>query len=343
MAKKVLLIGGSLNQTTMMHAIAQHLQADCECFFSPYFVDTPMLRLLAKLGLLSFSVIGGEFLRQTQAFLQDHGLMVDYGGTQHDYDLVVTSSDLVIQRSIEDKPIVLVQEGMTDPENLMYYLVKWFGLPRYLASTSTTGLSDAYVAFCVACDGYRQLFESKGINPLKLVVTGIPNFDNMARFRHNDFPYRHYVLVATSDARETFKFDNRRRFIRRCIDIAAGRPMIFRLHPNENVQRATREIKQLVPDAMVYMSGNTEEMIANCDVLITQYSSVVYVGLALGKECYSYFDMAKLRQQVPWQNGGRSGAHIAAVCRQIIETGRLDRATLPDFAGEAKREERLGR
>jgi hypothetical protein len=33
-------------------------------------------------------------------------------------------------------------------------------------------------------------------------------------------------------------------------------------------------------------------MIANCSTLITQYSTVVYTGIALGKEVHSYFDVS---------------------------------------------------
>jgi hypothetical protein len=59
-------------------------------------------------------------------------------------------------------------------------------------------------------------------------------------------------------------------------------------------------------------------MIANCDVLITQYSSVVYVGLALGKECHSNFDLDELTRLLPLQNGGTSGRRIARVCEQVM-------------------------
>jgi hypothetical protein len=40
----------------------------------------------------------------------------------------------------------------------------------------------------------------------------------------------------------------------------------IRLHPLENVRRATREINQYVPGAMVLSEGNTDHMIANCKV-----------------------------------------------------------------------------
>ena len=65
---------------------------------------------------------------------------------------------------------------MTDPEGFMYHMVKWFKLPRYVASTSTNGLSHQYQYFCVASAGYRDFFIRKGVRPEKLVVTGIPNF-----------------------------------------------------------------------------------------------------------------------------------------------------------------------
>ena len=141
----------------------------------------------------------------------------------------------------------------------------------------------------------------------------------MAQFSNNDFPHRNYVLVATSDVRETKGFDNRKKFIRRCLEIADRRPIIFKLHPNEKVERATREIEALAPHALVFADGNTNHMIANCDALITQYSSVVYVGLALGKEVHSYFDVERLKRLTPIQNGGTSDRNIAEVCRGLLE------------------------
>jgi hypothetical protein len=192
-------------------------------------------------------------------------------------------------------------------------------LPRYLASTSTNGLSNQYRYFCVASEGYRDFFIRKGVKPEKLIVTGIPNYDNCASYLDNDFPLHHYVLVATSDARETFKFDNRKKFLHRAVEIANGREMIFKLHPNENFKRAIREIRQVVGDAPIYTDGNIDHMIANCDALICQYSTVVFTGIVLGKEVHSYFDLDMLRRLTPMQNGGVSGRNIAQVCRHILE------------------------
>lgn len=323
MTKKILFVGGSLNQTTIAHAVAHHLEDDYDCYFTPYYCDSFPLKYLAELGLLDWTVIGGQARAATEAYAEEQELQIDYAGQNNDYDLVVTTSDLIVQENIRDKPIALIQEGMTDPENLVYHLVKWLGLPRYLASTSTTGLSDAYEVFCVASEGYKRLFVQKGADGDKIVVTGIPNFDHVAQHLDNDFPFQDYVLVATSDARETFKLENRRRFIRRALEIAAGRSMIFKLHPNERIDRATREIREEAPEALVFTSGNTHHMVANCSVLITQYSSVVYTGLALGKEVYSYFDVDRLRELTPVQNGGTSGQRIARICRRLLEGGRV--------------------
>ncbi|MEI9935149.1 MAG: hypothetical protein WDM71_09950 [Ferruginibacter sp.] len=61
--------------------------------------------------------------------------------------------------------------------------------------------------------------------------------------------------------------------------------MIFKLHPNEQEERAISEIKECAPEsALIYTEGSTEHMIANCDELITQYSTVVYIGIALNKK-----------------------------------------------------------
>ena len=313
--KKILFICGSLNQTTIMHQIAIQL-GEYECYFTAYYGDG-IVKVLSERGMLDFTILGGKFREQTMGHIRRHHLMIDYRGEQNDYDLVVTCQDLIIQKNIKNKKIVLVQEGMTDPENIVYAVVRKLRLPRYLASTSMTGLSHAYEKFCVASEGYRELFMRKGVDPEKIAVTGIPNFDDIARSRANGFPHRNFVLVATSDARETFKLDNRKRFIRQAYALSKGRPMLFKLHPNEKPARA-QEIRRMIPGALVFQDRNINPMIANCDVLITQYSSVAYIGLALGKEVHSYFDSEELKRLMPVQNGGRSAENIAHICRGYL-------------------------
>jgi hypothetical protein len=172
--------------------------------------------------------------------------------------------------------------------------------------------------FCVASEGYKRQFVSKGANPDKLVVTGIPNFDNCRRFLDNTFPLRDFVLVCTSDVRETFGREDRKALILKAVRIANGRTLVFKLHPNERAGRATREIERYAPGARIYVTGSAEEMIANCSVLITRFSSTAYVGLALGKEVYSDFDVEDLRQKMPIQTGTAAEA-IAGVCRRLMD------------------------
>lgn len=325
--KKVLFICGSMNQTTMLHKISMKLP-EFECFFTPYYGDG-VIKKASEMGLLDFTVLGGKLKKQSLEYILHNNLPLDNGGIKNDYDLVVTSSDLIIQKNIRNKKIILVQEGMTDPENFAYYLVKTFKLPRYLASTSTTGLSNAYDYFCVASEGYKELFIKKGVDEEKILVTGIPNFDNCADYLNNDFPHKNYVLVCTSDTRETFKYENRKKFIKKALKIANGKQLIFKLHPNENYERAEREIKKHAPGALVYSSGNTNHMIANCDTLITRFSTVVYVGLALGKEVYSEFNLEELKKLTPLQNGGKSSENIAEICKLLLESKQDIRTILP--------------
>jgi hypothetical protein len=315
--QKILFICGSLNQTTMMHAISKHLH-DYDCRFTPYYADG-YIDMLARRGYLDFSILGGSFKSTTLNYLWSEHLPVDYYGNSYDYDLVVTCSDLLVPKNIQNKKLILVQEGMTDPKNFAYYLVKWFKFPRYIASTSTNGMSDAYDIFCVASEGYKNLFVANGIKEQKIRVTGIPNFDNSQEYANNNFPYHNFVLVATSDSRETFKYENRKKFIEYALEIANGKQLIFKLHPNENHERAIAEINKYAPEAIVLTSGNIHQMIANCDVLITKYSTVVYTGIALGKEVYSYFELDDLKQMTPIQNGGMSAFNISLECRKLLD------------------------
>src|SRR5262249_18637764 len=160
---------------------------------------------------------------------------------------------LLVQRQLRRAPFVLVQEGILDPPTRFLRLCqRYHVLPRWLAGTATTGLSVAYERFCVASEGYRDHFIGLGVPPAEIPVAGIPNCDDCRRFLANRFPHRGYVLVCTSDARETWKRDDRAEFLRRCVSLADGKPLVFKLHPNENAARATREIRGVAPDALVY-------------------------------------------------------------------------------------------
>jgi hypothetical protein len=300
----------------MMREVSRHLEGRVECFFAPFYADGLLGRFVGRRGNPKSLMAWTNTVSAFQA-IRDWGLPED-AFVERDYDLAVMGTDLAIPRQLRRRPILLLQEGMIDPETWAFALVRKKVVPRWWASTAAIGLSDAYERFCVASEGFRDRFADKGVSRDKMVVTGLPSFDDMESYRHNDFPLRGYVLAATSDTRETLKLDNRRKFIRRVLDIAAGRPVVFKLHPNENMSRSRREITRLAPKAEVFFNGPTAAMIANCDVLITQYSTVVFIGLALGKECHSYFDIEELKRLLPIQNGGRSAARIAEVCCGLV-------------------------
>ena len=312
-----------------MHQISQNFD-DCDCYFTPYYA-TGLIGSIVNKGLLDFTILGGRFRQQTELYFQTHQLANDYRGMDNVYDLVFTCSDLIIPQNIKRKKIVLVQEGMTEPETIVYHLVKTFSLPRWLASTAMTGLSNNYDLFFVASEGYRELFISKGVNSQKIRVTGIPNFDNAVQFLQNDFPYKNYVLAATSDRRETLNYENRKKFIEKVLRIANGRQVIFKLHPNENWERATREINMIAPKALVFTNVSINPMIANCNVLVTVYSSVVYLGMSLGKEVYSDFSMEYLKKLTPIQNNGTSAMKIASITRKHLLN---DTAVYPGLISE---------
>lgn len=314
--RRVLLICGSINQTTQMLAIGRRLK-DAECWYTPFYA-TGVLGFLQRLGLLEMTIAGNKLARRCLVRLKAEQVNIDYQGRRANYDLVVMPTDQVVQGNLGEAPRVLVQEGMMDPENFMFHVNRFIPIfPRWMVSTSATGLSHAYDRFCVASDGYKAYFIRHGVDPAKIVVTGMPNFDACSDYAKNDFPHRDYFLVCTSDARETFKFDNRKKLIQLAVARARGRQILFKLHPNENFARAKAEIARWAPGALVFTEGSAEEMVANAEAVMCQWSSLAYVAMALDKELYSYFDMEALRQLCPIQNH-KSADLIAEVCQGYL-------------------------
>lgn len=326
--QRALFICGSLNQTTQMQRIAAELP-ELDHHFTPYYGSRAVSFLSTRLAWIADTTILGARRRALcLAHLQAHGLPIDLDGRRGPYDIVVTCSDLCMPENIRSSPTVLVQEGMTDPDTWLSQGIQLARLPPWMAGgTQLTGLSGLYDRFCVASQGYREFFSARGAPAHKLHVTGIPNFDDCERYCSNKLPYRGYVLACTSDLRETFRRDDRRAFIRRVLQIAAGRPVRFKLHPNERIERARREIARCAPHAHVHVDESAEQLIANCDVLVTQTSSVTYVGIALGKEVHTDLDLLTLQRLCPDQNGGQSARRIAEICRELLSqsagSGRL--------------------
>ncbi len=341
--KKALFLIGSPNQTTQMHRVAELLSDEFDPYFSQLYYDGWQRRFYEFLlwaNLLKGTIVTGTIKEKADRYLAAHGLPNDFEARVygHQYDLIVCCSDIIVPWNLlAHTKSVFVQEGMTDPLNFWARMVKRFTrYPILTISTALNGMNNCCDVYCVASAGYAEHFGQIGVDAGKLVVTGIPNFDDVEQLRHNSFPHRGYVLVATTDMRETYRPDNRKRFIGEATRIAAGRPMIFKFHPNENMARATAEVRRWAPaDALIYTEGNTEEMIANCAELITQYSTVAFVGLALGLPVHSYFDVEDLKRKMPWQNHGTSARRIADVCRRYAGFAGSGPAFLKQYQPEA--------
>jgi len=320
---RVLFICGSPNQTGQMIQIARALP-EVEAWFTPYYSDWPHHVALLKSGRLEPAINGLKRRGICADELNAQGLRIDLGAERNDYDVWVCPNDACIPLGLSRTPWILVQEGIMEQPNWRTWVWRKTRLmPRPLATTAVFGLTRRYDKFCVASEGYRKQFLAEGIAPEKLVVTGIPNFDDFARFRDNDFPHHGYVLVCTSDGRETMMAVDRPALLKRSVEIAAGRQLIFKLHPNERVERATREILAIAPKALVFADGNAEEMVANCEVLITEHSSLTFCGLALGKEVHTNLPLEQVQALLPVQNR-RAAEEIAGVIRGLLrERGRV--------------------
>lgn len=310
-----------------MHQVAQQM-IDYDCWFSQLFTDSPTVNFLIKhTRLLDNTILSGQFKRNSEDYLKKHNLQIDYQAKKNEYDLVVYCTDLHVPQRLRNTKTVWVQEGMTDKFTTLSKIVKALKLPPILSGgTSLNGASNVCDIYCAASEGYKKQFSRLGTDAGKIVVTGMPNYDNLNQFADNDFPYRNYVMVATTDMRETFRYENRPAFIKEAVKIANGLKLLFKLHPNEKFDRAYAEIERYAPPGtLIYQTGNTNHMIANCSELITQYSTVVYTGMALGKKVHSYFDKKELEKLMPVQNGGMSAYNIAYVCRSFMESGQIRR------------------
>ena len=282
MGRKILFTTGSMNQTIQMHQIASELP-EYDCWFSHLFTDSTIINTVIKnTSIIDGTILGNHFRENSEEYLRSHNLQVDYRAEANDYDLIVYCSDLMIPKRMQSTKTLWVQEGMVDKFTVKSKVVKAMGLPPWFCvDTSLNGSSNICDVYCTASQGYKNYFSGKGTDMSKFIVTGMPNYDNLKQFANNNFPHHGYVMVASTDMRETFRYENRPAFIKKAVKIANGRQLLFKLHPNEKLERAQAEIKKYAPEGtLVFQAGNTNEMIANCEELITQYSTVVYTGIA---------------------------------------------------------------
>ena len=305
-----------------MHQISSFLKDDYDCWFSQFFPDYGFEKFYLGTGMLEHTIMAGEFKKKADNYLLEHGLQNDYRGERNQYDMTLFCNDLIVPRHLRKGKTVWVQEGMIDKVTTWSKLVRASRfIPRYLAlGTSLNGSSNLCDVYCVGSEGYRNFFTQMGSDPAKMITTGIVNFDDVKQFENNDFPYHNYVMVATSDSRETYGSDDRMEFLKNCVKLAAGRKLLFKMHPNENFKRAIAEIQSVAPaDSLIFTDGNSNHMVANSVELITQWSTLAYVGIVLGKKVHSYFDVEELKRLTPEQNGGISAEKIAGICRSYME------------------------
>jgi hypothetical protein len=333
---RVLFILGNHNHNTMLHAIAKELP-ECDRWFTPYYCDDwSFVDFARRLRITEFVALGYEFRRECLDYCHKHDLRVDLEGRRQKYDLVVTCSDLIVPRNVQGTRLVGVQEGMIDPPAFWAKLRRYIpALWRWTASTYETGTSNLYDKYCLASDGYIEDFVRRGAAGHRLVVTGLPNFDNFAQHKKPGHWIEGHVLACTSDGRECLRPDDRPKFIQWAKEIAGNRPLVFKFHPNEVMERSVAEVKALAPRAKYLTDasmGCGEELAANCEALITEWSTLAFFGLAFGKETYSYRNLDEMRPLLPLQNG-RAAQNIANVCREVLALGPVTsmRRTGPDL------------
>jgi hypothetical protein len=322
--RKILLVGGTVNQIKMMHRIADRFE-NAACFFTPfYYVNQPLFALLERLGLLRYS-LGKKIRDQVLDYLTRHDLPVDFRAQHGPYDLVVLGTDIFIPGNLKAYPKILVQEGIVLPRGWRYWLARHTPLPNWVGAGHAAGLSGDYDYFCVASQGTYEWLAETGIARSRMVVTGLPNFDNIrAESERIDFPHRDYVLLATSCSREDWRYEDRRGLLEQVREIAGERQIIVKLHPREDTTRATEEVRQVLPKALVYSEGEIAPMIAHCAHFVATSSTTIFNALACDKPITCEMDLDLMRRLTPEQNGN-AAANIVAVCEKVLADAPLKR------------------
>jgi hypothetical protein len=321
--KKIICLVGSLNQTKQLHLISNYLKDDYDIYFTQLFGDGMFLKMVAESGIVDNTVFGrnSSFTLNSRDYIESNNLNYDYRANSRgiNYDLALLSTDMIVPKEFRKIKTIWVQEGMIDKLGSMSRLVKKVGLPEFFTGdTSLNGTSNRADIYCSMSFGYKDYFSQWGTKKEKILVTGVPNFDNIDEFKNDSYHESGFILIATSDIRELGGNENRTDFFEKCVKIANGRKVIYKPHPNESRERVTKELMQVIPNAEIIYKPILDTLIAHCDTLITQWSSSVYVGLVLGKTVYSYFPMEELEAKKPIQNGGKSAEIIANIAREFI-------------------------
>ncbi len=136
--RRVLFIGGSLNQTTILHKIALCLP-EMQCSFTPFFAEG-FHSILCKTGLLDHTIMCGAHRQATIQYIQDHNLLLDEGGRNGPFDLILTCTDLIVQPSLKGISNHIGARRKSLKQKALH--INWWktlGLPRLLAKTQLPG------------------------------------------------------------------------------------------------------------------------------------------------------------------------------------------------------------
>ena len=224
--------------------------AEHEHAFTPYYCDG-LLSAARRAGLAEFTVAGEKLRRRCLAYLGAKGCPSTTAGRAR---RLRPGGHLLRPRGASGtsrgRRVVWSRRGSSIPEAWPTGSGGRFRfLPRWLAGTATTGLSLAYDRFCVASEGYRDHFVARGVPRGALVVTGIPNFDDCRRYLQQRLPApRLRARLHLGRARDLEAATTAAPSCGACSRSRRGRPLIFKLHPNENAAaRAARDPRAARP------------------------------------------------------------------------------------------------
>ena len=137
--------------------------------------------------------MGNPLRKKAESYMAQNQLNLDYKALENSYDLVVFGSDMLFPQKFVNTKTVWVQEGMIDPYTTLSSIIQKLKLPRYWSfGTSLNGTSNLCDIYCAASEGYKKYITHYGTDEKKVIVTGIPNYDNLEKFANNDFPYHSY-------------------------------------------------------------------------------------------------------------------------------------------------------
>ena len=312
--KKILFIGSTIRQTWALHEISKHLETAYQCYFTPYYADG-LVDVFRRFGWLESTILGESHQKATLNYIKKYNLKLDHRGNDHDYDLVVTGSDLVVQNNIRGKKLLLVQEEITVPDTPFTQLVEWLTVPRLLANTSANGLSDRYDIFCVASQGYADRYVRKGLNPEKIKVTGIPRYASLQDARHETTVDRGVVHFATTPLSEPLKPKVRKAYLKEATQIADGRKIRIKLLPKGHVRRAKRQLRKIFPLVPIVVGDNLNQHFAR-----SRESICVLTAFTMAEKLHIFSDAQDVLSLMQVEQQIDSAEKIAKICRHLLNT-----------------------